>query len=244
MRSVQMLSGPTWGPRTSTSRPTSRGRRREGAIGARRAAAGPEPAGLTPGRRSSNSVLHDDVRIEEGAKVHDAVVLEGGYVRAGAVVRPFGPGPQRGRRPGRSSRCAFGPGRRLGGAAGDCPERGRLPGRRFDRLVLEAALVGRLASRASGDQVDDEPCPAGLVGGSQPGAGVAVEVLVEPDEVPPAGSSWSSGLSPWTGRRPSGPGRNSDTSRRERSSATSRQGQWLPDPTGCSTFSSSPKYRL
>jgi mannose-1-phosphate guanylyltransferase len=27
------------------------------------------------------------VRIEEGAEVHDAVVLEGGHVRAGAVVR-------------------------------------------------------------------------------------------------------------------------------------------------------------
>ena len=40
-----------------------------------------------PGATIANSVLHDDVRIEEGAEVHDAVVLEGGYVRSGAVVR-------------------------------------------------------------------------------------------------------------------------------------------------------------
>jgi mannose-1-phosphate guanylyltransferase len=40
-----------------------------------------------PGAVIANSVLHDDVRIEEGAEIHNAVVLEGGYVRAGAVVR-------------------------------------------------------------------------------------------------------------------------------------------------------------
>jgi NDP-sugar pyrophosphorylase family protein len=40
-----------------------------------------------PGATIANSVLDDDVRIEEGAEVHDAVVLEGGHVRAGAVVR-------------------------------------------------------------------------------------------------------------------------------------------------------------
>jgi mannose-1-phosphate guanylyltransferase len=40
-----------------------------------------------PGATIANSVLHDDVRIEEGAEVHDAVVLEGGHVRSGAVVR-------------------------------------------------------------------------------------------------------------------------------------------------------------
>jgi mannose-1-phosphate guanylyltransferase len=35
----------------------------------------------------SNSVVHEDVLIEEGAQVCDAVVLQGGRVRAGAVVR-------------------------------------------------------------------------------------------------------------------------------------------------------------
>ncbi len=33
-----------------------------------------------------NSVLHEDVRIEQGARVSDTVVLEGGRVRAGATV--------------------------------------------------------------------------------------------------------------------------------------------------------------
>ncbi|HXW82054.1 MAG TPA: NDP-sugar synthase [Acidimicrobiales bacterium] len=39
-----------------------------------------------PGAEIVNSVLGNDVRIEAGARVHDAVVLEGGCVRAGAVV--------------------------------------------------------------------------------------------------------------------------------------------------------------
>jgi len=37
--------------------------------------------------------LHPDVRVEEGAQVRDAVVLEGGYVRAGATVRGSVLGP-------------------------------------------------------------------------------------------------------------------------------------------------------
>src|SRR6266511_460128 len=41
-----------------------------------------------------------------------------------------------------------------------------------------------MASRAD-DQVGDEPGPAGLVGGPEAGAGVAVEVLVEEDQVVP-----------------------------------------------------------
>jgi mannose-1-phosphate guanylyltransferase len=43
--------------------------------------------GARPGAGIVNSVLGHDVRIEEGASVHDAVILEGGCVRAGAVVR-------------------------------------------------------------------------------------------------------------------------------------------------------------
>lgn len=53
----------------------------------RPAVEGGSSKGRHPGATIANSVLHDDVRIEEGAQVHDAVVLEGGYVRAGAVVR-------------------------------------------------------------------------------------------------------------------------------------------------------------
>ena len=40
-----------------------------------------------PGAVVVNSVIGDGVRIEAGASVHDAVVLGGGCVRAGAVVR-------------------------------------------------------------------------------------------------------------------------------------------------------------
>jgi mannose-1-phosphate guanylyltransferase len=43
--------------------------------------------GAHPGATIANSVIHDDVLIEAGAQVHDAVVLEGAHVRAGAVVR-------------------------------------------------------------------------------------------------------------------------------------------------------------
>ena len=80
MHSVQMHSGPTWVLRKSTWKPTWPGH----------SVSAVWPAGAkrgTLGAVVANSVLHDDVRIEEGAVVRDAVVLEGGYVRAGAVVR-------------------------------------------------------------------------------------------------------------------------------------------------------------
>ncbi len=50
-------------------------------------------AGAHPDATISNSFLHPDVRVEEGASVRDAVVLEGGYVRAGATVRRSVLGP-------------------------------------------------------------------------------------------------------------------------------------------------------
>jgi NDP-sugar pyrophosphorylase family protein len=40
-----------------------------------------------PGAIVANSVVHFDVRIDEGALVRDAVLLEGGHVRAGATVQ-------------------------------------------------------------------------------------------------------------------------------------------------------------
>ena len=43
--------------------------------------------GAHPGATVDNSVIHDNVVIEDGAQVHEALVLDGGYVRAGAVVR-------------------------------------------------------------------------------------------------------------------------------------------------------------
>ena len=62
----------------SASDPSGRRRQAVGTIGY---------PGAHPGADIVNSVLGHDVRIEEGASVHDAVVLEGGWVRAGAVVR-------------------------------------------------------------------------------------------------------------------------------------------------------------
>jgi mannose-1-phosphate guanylyltransferase len=40
-----------------------------------------------PGAKIANSVIHENVLIEEGAQVDGAVVLDGGHVRSGAVVR-------------------------------------------------------------------------------------------------------------------------------------------------------------
>jgi mannose-1-phosphate guanylyltransferase len=50
-------------------------------------------SGAHPASTISNSFLHPDVRVEEGAHVRDAVVLEGGCVRAGATVRNSVLGP-------------------------------------------------------------------------------------------------------------------------------------------------------
>jgi len=50
-------------------------------------------SGAHPDAAISNSFLHADVRVEEGAHVRDALVLEGGRVRAGAMVRNSVLGP-------------------------------------------------------------------------------------------------------------------------------------------------------
>ena len=50
-------------------------------------------SGAHPDATIANSFLHPGVRVEEGAHVRDAVVLEGGYVRAGATVRRSVLGP-------------------------------------------------------------------------------------------------------------------------------------------------------
>jgi mannose-1-phosphate guanylyltransferase len=50
-------------------------------------------SGAHPGATIANSFLHPGVRVEEGAHVRDAVVLEGGHVRAGATVRRSVLGP-------------------------------------------------------------------------------------------------------------------------------------------------------
>jgi mannose-1-phosphate guanylyltransferase len=81
------LTGAPFGPapdqRTATTARTAGGR--PGAYGG--------PSGAHPDATIANSFLHPDVRVEEGAQVRDAVVLEGGYVRAGATVRGSVLGP-------------------------------------------------------------------------------------------------------------------------------------------------------
>ena len=69
---------------------------REGALSAAEPGAHPEADVV-------NSVLHQDVTVEEGATVRDAVVLEGGHVGRGRVCEPLGPWPQRVVGPGRWS---------------------------------------------------------------------------------------------------------------------------------------------
>ena len=78
MPSGQMRSGPTWAPRRNTSKPTWRGRDGKALVGA-----GPR---THPEADVVNSVLHPDVTVEKGATVREAVILEGGRVRAGAFV--------------------------------------------------------------------------------------------------------------------------------------------------------------
>ncbi len=50
-------------------------------------------SGARPDVAISNSFLHPDVRVEEGAHVRDALLLEGGHVLAGAMVRNSVLGP-------------------------------------------------------------------------------------------------------------------------------------------------------
>ncbi len=59
-------------------------------------------------------------------------------------------------------------------------------------LSRASALLYRVSALVNGqgafcDQVDYQPRPPGLVGGSQAGSVIAVEVLVEPYEIPPGG---------------------------------------------------------
>ena len=105
---------------------------------------------------------------------------------------------------------------------------------RAARPCAEPSLSG---AAAADDQVGDEPRPAGLVRGAEAGAGVAVEVLVEQDQVAPgrvvAGAARSR-------RRPAGvPSSSSQEERRSAapasSSATSPRSSCAPEPVGNST---------
>ena len=147
--------------------------RREGAIGG-------TIAGTHPGAEVVNSVLHPDVRVEKGAIVRGAVVLEGGQRPGWRLCEPFGPGSQRGGRAGGSSMRS-----RSWAMAGSWPTVLSSPGpgflSRFEPPTL--SFVGRHSS--CGDQVQDEPGPPSLVRGPQPSACVPVEVLVEPNGISP-----------------------------------------------------------
>ena len=74
----------------------------------------------------------------------------------------------------------------------------------------------------------------------QPAAGVAVEVLVEQDEVPPVRVVREAPLRPLAGRVAAGVGRKSRASRSPISCATSARFSNRPDPVGHSTWRSSP----
>ena len=89
---------------------------------------------------------------------------------------------------------------------------------------------------AAADDVGDQPGPAGLVGGAEPGAVVAVEVLVEEEVVPPRRVVLQLVHPPKQGRRPSAPRRKSEISRVLQVARRSRPG-WLrcPEPVGYST---------
>ena len=66
--------------------------------------------GTHPDADVVNSVLHQDVTVEKGATVREAVILEGGRVRRRRVCEPFGPWPQRDRGPGFGGRRPVGAG--------------------------------------------------------------------------------------------------------------------------------------
>src|SRR5437763_15027224 len=77
--------------------------------------------------------------------------------------------------------------------------------------------------------------PACLVVGAQALAGVAVEVLVEEEEVLPVGASVKRRSPPWQGRVPSRRARKRRARRRRSSVATSSRVMRFPEPGGHST---------
>ena len=74
----------------------------------------------------------------------------------------------------------------------------------------------RSAGRGGDDQVGGQGRPTGLVFGAQPHAGVAVEVLVERDIVPPSGVGWRAGRTSRAGQEDGRqPHRRANVSRRK-----------------------------
>ena len=109
--------------------------------------------------------------------------------------------------------------------------------------------VGKLAdgvhavAGAAADEVGDDAGPARLVRGAEPGAVVAVEVLVEDDVVLPRRVGLEALDAPEARAPAVGPTRKRATSRWRRSSATLSSDSIVPLPVGYSTWKSSPKKR-
>ena len=90
-------------------------------------------------------------------------------------------------------------------------------------------------------QQRDEPGPTGLVRCAEPSPGVPVEELVELQIVAKIGIGLLDGrASPIAGRRPLASRKKREDSRRASSTATSPKCNSLPEPTGHSTWKSSP----
>ena len=96
---------------------------------------------------------------------------------------------------------------------------------------------------AAADHVGDQPGPAGLVRGAQPGAVVAVEVLVEQQVVFPGRVVLQPVDPAEAGPPPVRADGEQEMSRSRRSAAISPSGTLCPDPAGYSMVSSSPKNR-
>ena len=158
------------------------------------------------------------------------------------AARPAAGWPPRASRDSAASQARERAHREAADAVGDQPlaARRRVAGRPGPPEADERLTSGRPPARAGGagaspspparqhrgaarllDELGHERRPAGLVAGAQPGAGVAVEVLVEQDAVAPVRVVvCRSSPPPRTGRRPAASRRKSASRRRDRSSAT------------------------
>ena len=187
--SVQMRSGPTWAPRRKYLEANLAWAGREGAV---LVGGGP---GAHPMRTSSTASCITTSRIEKGATVRDAVVLEGGRVRRRRVCEPLGPRPQRGCGPGAvvDALSVLGDGWVV--AAGDVLKGARLPAPELKLAAPPQSGYQRCSIGLSAVNGQARPAirwttsPVHPVWWEAPeaGAGVPVEVLVEPYEVSPGG---------------------------------------------------------
>ena len=197
------------------------------------------------GREPEAGVADDEHRVERGEPEHPRGRPAGRRRRA---ARGSGACAARRPCPSRSRRD-----RRRRATRAPPPRRGcRRPAARAGSSSLAVVERHRRAARrASGrraaaaqDQVGDEPRPAGLVGGAEPGAVVAVEVLVEEDVVLPG----RVGLEPLDPAEARPPAVLADEEERDQPVGGGRRRSrracsCVPEPVGYSSVRSSPKKR-